>query len=123
MIQLAGAILVGLTILFAAIWVWLTFFKGASVGQSTVGKYITSVLQSAQLSSNLGMIEVLSHVDAIEASPEATAACSTIADCLWSAAKDAWKAAATKTTPAGPVATATVKIRTVDGLVVEVPSA
>ncbi len=95
MVQWIGIAVVLCGMAIAAWWVWQTWFASTSVGQTTVGKYITAVLESAQLTSTLGYVELLSHVDAIEASPEATAACNTIADVLWTAAKEAWKTAQT----------------------------
>jgi hypothetical protein len=93
MIQLIGAIVVLLALLGLIAYVWSTWFRGSVTGQSAVGKYITAVLDSGTFTANLGFVEVLSHVDVIEQSPAATAACNLIADTLWAAAKDAWKTA------------------------------
>jgi len=90
MIQLIGGVVVLLALLGAGVWAWLTFGKGTVAGQTTVGQFVTSILESAQLTTTLGYVELLSKVDAIEASPEATKACGVIADCLWAAAKEAW---------------------------------
>ncbi len=95
MVQWIGIAVVLCGIAIATWWVWQTWFASASVGQTVVGKYITAALESAQLTSTLGYVELLSHVDAIEASPEATGACNIIADVLWTAAKEAWKTAQT----------------------------
>ena len=93
MVQMIGVIAILLAVFGLAVYAWLEWGKTSTAGQSTVGKYITAALESAQLTTNLGAVEVLSHIDVIEASPAATAACDVIADVLWSAAKESWKAA------------------------------
>lgn len=123
MVQIVGGIVVVLTLVGAAVWAWLTFSKGTTAGQSGVGKFITSVLESANLVTNLGDVERLSHVDAIEASPEAVKACEVIADTLWAAAKNAWKEAQQPAVVSAPTAITYVKVMSVDGTIVEVPLA
>jgi len=123
MVQIVGGIVVVLALIGAVVYVWLTFGKGTKVGQSTVGKFITRALESAQLTTNLGYVELLSRVDAIEANPQAVKACDLIADVLWTAAKDAWKEAQQPTAVVDPVTAKTVKVTTVSEAVVEVPVA
>jgi hypothetical protein len=100
LVQWIGIAVVLLSLVGLGVFVWLTWFKGSTAGQSTIGKYITAALESVQLTSTLGYVELLSHVDAVEASPEAARACDVIADVLWAAAKESWKTAQTGPTVA-----------------------
>lgn len=120
MIQLIGVCVILFGLVVIAAWVWLTWFKTGTVGQSTVGQIITSVLQSGQLTGNLGYVELLRRVDAVETSPEALKACDAIADCLWAAAKASWQQAQLTTATTTTTPAATVKVTTTSGQVVEV---
>lgn len=122
-VQIIGIVVILVTIVIALVYIWLMWFKETAIGKTTVGKIVTGTLESAHLASNLGYIELLSKVDEIKASPEATKACEVIADTLWNGAISAWKNTQSigQPGPTGATGPTTVKLTTTDGQVVEVP--
>lgn len=123
MVQMIGWGVIVAAVLILLYYVWTTWFKTANVGTTTVGKFITGALESAQLTTNLGYVELLSKVDVVEASEEAVKACDVLSNVLWQGAMAAWRKAQTESTTTTTTTTEvkTAKITTVDGTVVEVP--
>jgi len=123
MVQMIGWCVIVAAVLGLLYYVWTTWFKGASVGVTPVGKFITGALESAQLTTNLGYVELLSRVDVVESSEEAVKACDVLSSVLWQGAMAAWRKAQTDSTTTVTTDTAvkTAKITAVDGTVVEVP--
>jgi hypothetical protein len=120
LVQLLGGCVVIATLIFSATYVWLTWFKPSAAGQSAIGKIITGILESSQLTGNLGYVELLRRVDAVEASPEASVACDVVADCLWAAAKASWQQAQQSAVSTTATPTITVKIADISGRIFDV---
>ncbi|MFA5767363.1 MAG: hypothetical protein WC919_05550 [Candidatus Paceibacterota bacterium] len=122
MTQLIGVVIVALALVALVAWIWITWGKGSTIGQTTGGKIVSAAIDTATLTVNLGYVELLSKIDVVKASPDAVKACDILADTLWQGAIAAWKTAQTvdTTTPATVVAK-TAKVTTTDGTVVEVP--
>ena len=117
-----GVAVVAIAVIVLIYWIWTTWFKTSTIGQTTTGTVVSAAFDSAQLTLNLGYIELLSKIDVVKASPDAVKACDVLADALWQGAIAAWKTAqvaAIATTPA--VVAKTAKVTTTDGTVVEVP--
>jgi Tfp pilus assembly protein PilE len=127
MTQMIGVVVIVAALAVLAYWVWKMWFQNTSIGQTTTGKVVNATLDTAKLAANLGYVEILSKIDIIKASPNATRACETIADALWLGAIAAWKAAQTavaETEVAAATTTdttvKTAKVTATDGTVVEV---
>jgi hypothetical protein len=118
--QNIGIAVTVVAVLILAWWIWNTWFKNAAVGQTTTGKVVSATLDTAKLAVNLGYIEILSKIDVIKASPQATNACDVLANTLWQGAIKAWKDAQVEPVAPEPVAN-TAKVATTDGTIVEVP--
>jgi hypothetical protein len=124
MTQLIGVVVVVLALIALAVWAWMVWGKGSTVGQTTGGKIVSAAIDTAQLTANLGYIELLSKIDVVKASPDAIKACDILADTLWQGAIAAWKIAQagdTTTPTPTPITAKTAKVTTTDGTVVEVP--
>jgi len=122
MVQGIGIGLVVLALIALAAWIWTTWGKSSTVGQTTGGKIVSAAIDTATLTANLGYIEILSKIDVVKASPDAVKSCDILADTLWQGAIAAWKTAqSADTTAATTTSTKTAKITTTDGTVVEVP--
>lgn len=121
MTQLLGVVIVAVALIALAAWAWVTWGKSSTVGQTTGGKIVSAAIDTAQLTANLGYIELLSKIDVVKASPDAVKACDILADTLWQGAIAAWKTAQIVDTVTPAAAAKTAKITTTDGTVVEVP--
>jgi len=121
MTQLLGVAIVAVALIALAAWAWVTWGKSSTVGQTTGGKIVSAAIDTAQLTANLGYIELLSKIDVVKASPDAVKACDILADTLWQGAIAAWKTAQIVDTVTPAAAAKTAKITTTDGTVVEVP--
>ncbi|MFA5767467.1 MAG: hypothetical protein WC919_06080 [Candidatus Paceibacterota bacterium] len=122
MTQIIGVVIVALALVALAAWVWITWGKSSTVGQTTGGKIVSAAIDTATLTANLGYVELLSKIDVVKASPDAVKACDILADTLWQGAIAAWKTAQTvDTTTSAAVIAKTAKVTTTDGTVVEVP--
>jgi hypothetical protein len=120
MVQTIGGIVIAGAALMLFYWIWKTWFKDSSIGQ-TAGTAVTAALDTAQLKTDLGYIELLSRIDVVKSSPDATKACEVLADVLWQGAITSWKAAQAASGDDKTVAEAkTAKVATTDGTVVEV---
>lgn len=122
MVQTIGGIVIVGAVLMLFYWIWKTWLKDSSIGQTTTGTAITAALDTAQLTTNLGYIELLSRIDVVKSSPDAVKACEVLADVLWQGAITSWKTAQAALDEDKTVTeTKTVKVATTDGTVVEVP--
>lgn len=122
MTQIIGCALVVLALAAFAAWVWVMWGKSSTIGQTTGGKIVSAALDTAQLTINLGYVELLSKIDVVKASPDAVKSCDVLADTLWQGAIAAWKTAQTEATAVvETTAVKTAKVTTTDGTVVEIP--
>jgi type II secretory pathway component PulC len=126
MIQTIGVILVAIAAIIFAYLIWKMFKTTSSQTTSSQTTTVVTAFDTAELTTDLSYVEMLSKIDIIKASPDATKACETIADILWKGAISAWKStqvvtevpATTTEVPATVIKTA--KVATTDGTVVEV---
>ena len=132
--QYAGIVIAVVAAAGLLYWVWITYLKPATTTPvtptpvtpvtpvtPTPASVIATMIASSNLTTNLGYVELLSKIDAVAASPDATKACGVIADVLWQNIIQSWKTAQTPTTDPVVPALKTAKVTTTDGAVVEVP--
>lgn len=122
MTQIIGALVIVAAVIILAAWAWVMWGKSSSAGQTTAGTIVTAAVDTATLTVNLGYVELLSKLDVVKASADATKACDVLADTLWQGAIAAWKTtqAAAVTTITATDTAKTAKVTTTDGTVVEV---